>query len=78
MPFNQMSQGIVTKELPVDRYRDTISAQFVKPDAPMDGELDYQDRSNPQPGDYYYLKVTQLDGARAWSSPIWVGGESPR
>jgi len=34
--------------------------------------------SNPQHGDYYYLRVTQLDGARAWSSSIWVGGEAPR
>jgi len=78
VPFSQMNRGIVTRELPVDRYRDTISAQFVNRDAPMDAELDYQDRSDPQPGDYYYLRVTQLDGSRAWSSPIWVGGESPR
>jgi len=26
----------------------------------------------PQPETYYYLRVTQVDGELAWSSPIWV------
>lgn len=25
--------------------------------------------------DFYYLRVTQKDGNRAWSSPIWIGSE---
>ena len=29
-------------------------------------------------GDYYYVRVTQLDGARAWTSPFWVGGKGRR
>jgi hypothetical protein len=78
LSFSEMNQGIVTKELPVDRHIDWISAQLVNRAAPLDGELDYRDMGNPQPGDYYYLRVTQLDGARAWSSPIWVGGEAPK
>jgi hypothetical protein len=78
LSFSEMNQGIVTKELPVDRHIDWISAQLVNRAAPLDGELDYRDTGNPQPGDYYYLRVTQLDGARAWSSPIWVGGEAPK
>jgi hypothetical protein len=28
------------------------------------------------PGDYYYLRVSQLDGGLAFSSPFWVGGRS--
>jgi hypothetical protein len=28
-------------------------------------------------GDYYYLRVTQVDGAMAWSSPIWIGKAAP-
>ena len=24
-------------------------------------------------GDYYYLRITQVDRAMAWSSPIWIG-----
>ena len=78
LPFNQLNAGILVKELPVDEHVDSITLQLVNPDAPMDGEFDYADTSDPRQGDYYYLRVTQLDGSRAWSSPIWVGGESPR
>ncbi len=28
--------------------------------------------------DWYYLRVEQIDGHLAWSSPWWVGGEKPR
>ena len=31
-------------------------------------------RGRGRRGDYYYLRVNQLDGSRAWSSPWWVGG----
>ncbi len=30
-----------------------------------------------RPGDYYYVRVTQLDSGRAWSSPFWVGEGKP-
>ncbi len=75
LPFNELKDGLLARELPVDRHVDSIFLQLVDPRAPMDGEFDYVDRSNPQPGDYYYVRLTQLDGAHAWSSPIWVGGE---
>jgi hypothetical protein len=78
LPFNEIKEGLLARELPVDRHVDSIFLQLVDPQAPMDGEFDYVDRSNPQPGDYYYVRVTQLDGAHAWSSPIWVGGEPAR
>ena len=35
--------------------------------------IDYTDSDSPEQGDYYYVRVTQLDGGMAWSSPIWVG-----
>ena len=31
-----------------------------------------------KPGDYYYVRADQLDGARAYSSAVWVGGEPRR
>ena len=39
----------------------------------LDQELEWSDSGEVEPGDYYYVRVTQLDGARAWSSPFWVG-----
>lgn len=40
-------------------------------DQGMDTTTEYED-GTAQAGDYYYLRVTQKDGNRAWSSPIWV------
>ena len=40
-------------------------------------ELDFVDRGQAG-SDYYYVRVTQLNGAHAWSSPVWVGGEPTR
>ena len=78
MPFNEIADALLIRELPVDRHVDSIFLQVVNPQAPMDGEFDYLDKANLQPGDYYYIRLTQLDGAHAWSSPIWVGGEPVR
>ena len=35
-----------------------------------DVEFDYQDKA-PVAG-YYYVRVIQMDGNLAWSSPIWI------
>jgi len=35
-------------------------------------KLDYVDQEELREERYYYVRVTQADGKRAWSSPIWV------
>lgn len=35
-------------------------------------KLEYRELKSPNRTDYYYLRVIQEDGERAWSSPIWV------
>ena len=35
-------------------------------------EESWVDRTKAEPGDYYYLRISQRDGHRAWSSPIWI------
>ena len=35
-------------------------------------QLEWEDKSRAQHGDFYYVRVTQRDGNRAWSSPIWL------
>ena len=48
--------------------------QFVYTASPDNKSADftYTDR-NPTPGEsYYYLRVMQVDGNLAWSSPIWI------
>ena len=39
-------------------------------------KLTWTDRERARTGDYYYVRVIQSDGNRAWSSPIWVDVET--
>jgi hypothetical protein len=58
-------------------FTDVVSIQLFDPAAGLDQGFSYTDLSDPGQGDYYYLRVTQIDGELAWSSPWWVGGERP-
>ena len=49
-----------------------LEAELVAPDAAMDVDFAYQDRGELKSGDYYYLRVEQVDTIKAWSSPVWV------
>lgn len=49
----------------------TVECDLVDPKGPMDVSFSYEDRDEPEPGDYYYLRVMQLDGHVAWTSPVW-------
>jgi hypothetical protein len=77
------ADGPVVQELSVsypsrdEVGRDTISLQIFEPAASLDQQFEFQDLGERAPGDYYYLRVTQIDGEQAWSSPWWVGGEVP-
>ncbi len=48
------------------------------PTGPLDYDFSYTDEEKPHDGDYYYVRVKQLDGDMAQSSPWWVGGIPPR
>ncbi len=78
LPFSQLDKGLLVKQVPVGRDIDTVSIQVLNDDQPMDYDFEFVDIDDPRHGDYYYVRVEQLNGARAWSSPIWVGGEEPR
>jgi len=49
-----------------------LDCELVSLDGPMDVTLDYLDRESLKPGDYYYLRMEQLDTNKGWSSPVWV------
>ena len=78
LPFSRLRDGVLTHRLPVARHVDGITIQMVDESGPMDQVLEFADLEEPLPGDYYYVRVRQIDGANAWSSPIWVGGEPRR
>jgi len=48
-----------------------LECELVNPEGPMDLNLTFEDREQPTPGDYYYLRIEQLDTNLAWSSPVW-------
>lgn len=69
MRLGELRGGRFEREVPFERHVDRITVQLVEIEAPLDRELDWIDLGAKAPGDYYYLRVHQLDGARAWSSP---------
>ena len=78
LAFSDLKDGRSFQQWPVDHAWDRIAVEIINPDASMDYDLDYSDTGKRRDGDYYYVRVSQLNGAQAWSSPIWVGGEAPR
>ena len=68
-----LQENKIEHELPIDKHTDTVSLSVIDPNGPMDQEFEFNDLEQPNPGDYYYVRVRQLDGGRAWSSPFWVG-----
>jgi hypothetical protein len=72
----RVEQTLTDERIPAS-FTDAVSIQIFDPESSLDQEFDYVDLAEPVDGDYYYLRVTQLDGELAWSSPWWVGGERP-
>ena len=66
------------REFKVLEHTDALSAQLVVSGGALDRDFTYTDRDVPRSGDYYYLRVRQVDGAMAWSSPFWVGEQTGR
>jgi len=56
---------------------DTITLQIFDPGDSLDQDFQFTDLGPARVGDSYYLRVTQIDGERAWSSPWWIGGREP-
>ncbi len=54
-------------------YEDSVTLRRVITDGSMDVSFSIEDTSQRQ-GDYYYVRVRQVDDSLAFSSPIWVGG----
>jgi len=60
------------------RFTDHVGLEIFDSAGKMDQTFSYSESKATTHDDYYYLRVTQLDGSRAWSSPWWVGGDPPR
>ncbi len=76
--LSDLQNGKSVHPIRVGRFTDSITVKRIRPGAPLEHEFEFIDRDSPQPGDYYFVRVRQIDGGTAWSSPIWVGGLSMR
>ena len=52
-----------------------IRLHWLAPAPPRETTLEWEEPKSAEPGAYEYLRVTQVDGQMAWSSPIWFGAE---
>jgi hypothetical protein len=81
-----LNAGGIERAMPTDDYPDDrITLRRLIRNAPRDVSFSHTDDDNPRTdeddprqGDYYYVRVRQVNDAMAWSSPIWVGGYPSR
>ena len=76
--LHELSDGFKKHDVSDGMDRDAVTVELIGGDMPMESELEFTDTGAMRHGDYYYVRVDQLDGARAYSSPVWVGGEPRR
>lgn len=71
-------QGGAVKSFFTGPFRDELALKIIDTESSIDQSFRYQSTQPPKRGDYYYVRVRQVDGAMAWSSPVWIGGEPAR
>lgn len=69
-----LKDGVSSQRKRIDQFFDTVTLRRMRADALLDYDLDFVDAHNPRRGEHYYVRVRQIDGGVAWSSPNWVGG----
>jgi hypothetical protein len=76
--LSDMQGGRLEQAMPFQGYQDGIVVRRIVRDGKRDIEFQHTDEQDPRQGDYYYVRVRQVNDAMAWSSPIWVGGYPSR
>ena len=74
-----LAAGGVERDVPAAGYPDDrITLRRLLRGGPRDVSFSHTDDDEPRQGDYYYVRVRQVNDALAWSSPVWVGGYPSR
>ena len=50
-----------------------LFARTATNDGTWDADFSYQPTAPSIANDYYYLRIVQIDGEAAWTSPVWIG-----
>jgi hypothetical protein len=77
LQLSDLDRGMLSQSLPFDIYEDTVTLRRRIIDGADDVSFEIEDSGSIQ-GDYYFIRVKQVNDAMAWSSPIWVGGYPKR
>lgn len=78
LPFSRLKDGMFTVRTPGAVSDDRVTLRTLNADPPMERSVTWTDTGPAAMDDNYYVRVTQTDGAQAWTSPVWVGGFSRR
>ncbi|MFN0120655.1 MAG: DUF3604 domain-containing protein [Blastocatellia bacterium] len=76
--LGDLKQGQAQFSQTIGQNVDIVQLQLVPGDGALDREFTWADLAELKEGDYYYVRVAQVDGSMAWSSPFWVGGQAKR
>jgi hypothetical protein len=71
--LQELAKGSVSQSIPFDVYEDRVTLKRLNNLKARDVPFEFSDNSDRQ-GDYYFIRIKQVDDSLAWSSPIWVGG----
>ncbi|MFT5210062.1 MAG: hypothetical protein ACI9CE_001785 [Flavobacterium sp.] len=74
IPYFDLVEGPQRRKVAVNGYDDEITLAFVSPLTKKDASFRFVDKTEMKEGDYYYIRVQQIDDQMAWSSPVFVGG----
>ena len=73
LELTELTKGSVSESIPFDIYEDKVTLKRLNELDERDVTFEFSDTGDRH-GDYYYVRIKQVDDSMAWSSPIWVGG----
>lgn len=73
IPVSDLIKGQASKEIYTGSYCDVVKLDILDPDSTWDADFIFEDTEEiTTDGEHYRLRVEQIDGATAWSSPIVI------
>jgi hypothetical protein len=73
IPVSDLLKGATSKEIYTGSYCDVVKLDILDPDSTWDADFFFEDTEEvTTDGEHYRLRVEQIDGAIAWSSPIAI------
>jgi len=79
LPASELVNGPVSKEIYTGSYCDVVQLDILDSNGTWDADFVFEDKEESTvEGEHYRLRVEQIDGATAWSSPIAIISEAGR